>query len=71
MSYIALDIFSDEQMATVRAEAYRQAGKKLVRLVKTEDVTVNDCTGDTCIARHTQSGNPLYIVISGSDPICI
>lgn len=63
MAYIVIDIFSDDKTAEERAEAYKESGRK-TRIVKTNSITVNDCTVDPCIAKYDRDGNPLYILIS-------
>lgn len=63
MAYIVIDIFSDKDKAGVRAEAYRNMGKK-VEIKTVRGITVNDCTVDPCIAKHDHDGNPLFIVLA-------
>jgi hypothetical protein len=63
MAYIVIDIFSDKDKAEVWAEAYRKIGRKVE--IKTKGgIIVNDCTGEHCIAKHDQDGNPLFIVLA-------
>ncbi len=63
MAYIVIDIFSDDKAAEERAEAYKELGRN-IRVVKTNGITINDCTVGHCVVKHDQDGNPLYIVIS-------
>lgn len=43
MAYIVIDIFSDDKAAEERAEAYKELGRN-IRVVKTNGITINDCT---------------------------
>ncbi len=63
MAYIVVDIFSDKNKAEIRAGAYREKGKK-VEIATVKGITVNDCTVGSCIAKHDQDGNPLYVVLA-------
>ncbi|BBD07776.1 hypothetical protein [Desulfovibrio ferrophilus] len=64
MSYIVVDVFEDQQQASVRAEAYRQSGKNVVLETSTEGITANDCRTDPCTAKLDADGAPLYIIIA-------
>ncbi|MBI1920125.1 MAG: hypothetical protein HYS23_03485 [Geobacter sp.] len=63
MSYLTVDLFTDQSKAQVSAQAFRDAGAQNVTIETVSSINVRDNSENPPVAKLYKNADALYVVI--------